>query len=83
MLTVEGIYNGKNIELSEIVPFKEKKKVLVTFLEDISEKRELTKTSAQVLLDLCGSWEDDRDAEEIVSEIKQGRKNSARLRNGF
>jgi putative addiction module component (TIGR02574 family) len=40
-------------------------------------------TSVQVLLDLFGSWEDSREAEEIVSEIKQGRKNSARLKNGF
>ena len=48
-----------------------------------SDKEELTVTSAQVLLDIFGSWEDSREAEEIVSEIKQGRKNSARLRNGF
>ncbi|GEM_PF-2875549 len=40
-------------------------------------------TPARVLLDLFGSWEDSREAEEIVSEIKGGRKNSDRLRNGF
>jgi len=83
MLTIQGIYNGKNIELSETVPFKEKKKVLVTFLEDKSEKQIETKRPAQVLLELFGLWEDNRDAEEIVSEIKQARKNSANLRDGF
>ncbi len=34
MIITQGIYNGKNIELSEIIPFKEKKKVIVTFPED-------------------------------------------------
>ena len=34
MLTIKGIYDGKKIKLSEKVPFKEKKSVIVTFLED-------------------------------------------------
>ena len=34
MLTIRGIYDGKKIKLSEEVPFKEKKSVIVTFLED-------------------------------------------------
>ena len=41
------------------------------------------KSPAQVLLDLSGSWEDNRDADEIVSNIKRGRKNSAKLKKGF
>ncbi len=49
MIITQGIYNGKNIELSEIIPFKEKKKVIVTFPED---KYEETKTPAQVFTDL-------------------------------
>jgi hypothetical protein len=70
MLIIEGIYNGKTVDLSETVPFKKKKKVFVTFPDDLSEKTELTVTSAQVLLDLFGSWEDSRDAEEIVRESR-------------
>jgi hypothetical protein len=35
-----------------------------------------TNTPAQVLLDLSGSWKDDRTAEQIVRELKAGRKNS-------
>jgi len=31
------------------------------------------KTSAQRLLELSGSWDDDRSAEEIIAEIRQGR----------
>lgn len=84
MLTIEGIFDGQKIEAVEKVPFIEKKRVLITFLEDIlylpiSER----KTPAQVLLDLFGTWEDERDAEEIVAEIRSARKNSARLTGGL
>ena len=41
------------------------------------------KTPAQVLLELSGSWEDDRSAENIVKDLKSGRKNSRKLRKGF
>jgi hypothetical protein len=41
------------------------------------------KPPAQVLLELSGSWEDKRKSEEILSEIKRSRKNSAKLREGF
>ena len=42
-----------------------------------------TKTPAQVLLDLSGSWEDNRSAEEIAKELKASRKSSKKLRKGF
>lgn len=32
-------------------------------------------SSAEVLLSLAGSWEDDRDADEIIAEIRAGRRN--------
>ena len=41
------------------------------------------KTSAQVLLELSGSWDDERSSEEIIMGIKQGRKNSRKLEVGF
>ena len=41
------------------------------------------KTSAQVLMELSGSWEDDRPAENIVRDLKSERKNSRKLREGF
>ena len=34
MLTIKGIYDGKRIKLSEEIPFKGKKSVIVIFLED-------------------------------------------------
>jgi hypothetical protein len=41
------------------------------------------RSPAQVLLELSGSWEDDREPGEIVAEIKAARKNSKKLRKGF
>lgn len=40
-------------------------------------------TPAEVLLQLAGSWEDPRSAEEIVSEIRNSRQNSKRLAGGL
>ena len=42
-----------------------------------------TRTPAGALLELSGSWEDGRSSEEIVSEIKSGRKNSRKLSRGM
>ena len=42
-----------------------------------------SKSPAQVLLELSGSWIDDRGAEEIIVDIKRARKNSNKLEKGF
>ena len=44
---------------------------------------EQVKTSAEILLELAGSWDDERPAEEIVAEIREARKSSARLSEGL
>ncbi len=51
----------------------------------LAKKHQLqeAKTPAQVLLELSGSWEDDRLAEEIVRELRAERKASRKLRKGF
>jgi len=41
------------------------------------------RTPAQVLLELSGSWEDDRPTEQIVKDLKAARKSSQKLRKGF
>ena len=41
------------------------------------------KTPAQTLLELSGSWTDEREPEEIADEIKKARKNSKKLKEGF
>ena len=41
------------------------------------------KMPAQVLLDLSGTWEDDRTAEEIIADLKQARKSIPLIREAF
>ena len=38
MLTIRGIYDGKKIEPSEEIPIKEKRNVIITFLEEPVEE---------------------------------------------
>ncbi len=38
---------------------------------------------ADILLQLSGSWDDSRDSDEIIAEIKKARKNSDRLSKGL
>jgi hypothetical protein len=59
--------------------------VLYLVKEYLAKKKRLTaaKSPAQVLLELFGSWEDDRSAEQIVKEIKSARKSSKKLEKGF
>ncbi|MHC4105023.1 MAG: hypothetical protein ACYSR9_08790 [Planctomycetota bacterium] len=42
-----------------------------------------TKTAAQVLLELSGSWQDSRPTEQIVAELKKARRNSKKLAKSF
>jgi hypothetical protein len=39
------------------------------------------KNPTEEFLKLSGSWEDDRTADEIISDIRKNRKNSNRFRN--
>jgi hypothetical protein len=53
--------------------------ILFLVKEHLGQRRDIQglKTPAQVLLELSGSWEDDRGAEQIVREIKSARKTSS------
>lgn len=42
-----------------------------------------SKTPAEVLLDLAGSWQDPKGPEEIIENLKGARKSSRKLREGF
>ena len=42
------------------------------------EAQAVDTTSAKTLLELAGSWEDDRDAAEIAREMRAARRNSDR-----
>ena len=59
--------------------------VLFLVKEYLAKRKHLiaAKSPAQVLLELSGSWEDDKNAEQIVKEIKSARKSSRKLEKGF
>jgi hypothetical protein len=46
-------------------------------------KVDAIRSPAQTLLDLSGSWTDERSPKEIIEDIKSSRKNSLKLREGF
>jgi len=58
---------------------------LFLFKEYLARKQRVRdlKTPAQVLLDLSGSWKDEKDSATIIAKIKKARKNSKRLKKGL
>lgn len=42
-----------------------------------------TPSPAEILLQLSGSWEDQRSADEIIAQIRESRDDSERLVDGF
>jgi len=59
--------------------------VLFLIKEHLNKKKHIgaIKSPAGILLELSGSWDDDRERENIVKEIKRARKNSKKLTEGF
>ena len=59
--------------------------VLFLVKEYLARKHHIVrlKTPAQALLELSGSWLDERESEEIILDIKTARKNSRKLEEGF
>ena len=41
------------------------------------------KTPSEVLLELCGSWQDERKADQIIDQIKKPRKNTKKSEAAF
>ena len=59
--------------------------ILFLVKEHVAKRKQTVaiKTPAQVLLDLSGSWVDDRSADAIIAEIKEARRNSRKLDKGL
>jgi len=59
--------------------------VLYLMKQYISRKKSIQriKTPAQVLLDLSGSWQDKRPADDIIEDLKSSRKSSRKLAEGL
>ncbi|MCY7377105.1 MAG: hypothetical protein LH472_14185 [Pyrinomonadaceae bacterium] len=59
MLTVEGIYDGKNFVVLEGFPKEKRFKVMITFVEELDQTEELRDFSAQN--DTFEFWNDSRE----------------------
>ncbi len=59
--------------------------ILFLVKEHVAKRKQTAavRTPAQVLLDLSGSWVDDRNADVIIAEIKTARKNSGKRSLGL
>ena len=87
-LQIKGIDDGLYAQIKILAASENRsvsQQVLFLIKEHLSKKKRLgfIKTPAGILLELSGSWEDDRKPEDIVREIKHARKNSKKLKKGF
>ena len=87
-LQIKGIDDELYEELKRLAA-EEKRSVsqqtLFLVREYLAKKQHMRRlrTPAQVLLELSGSWEDDRNPAAIIAQIKKVRKNSRKLKRGF
>jgi len=87
-LQIKGIQDELYEEIKKLASAENRsvsQQVLFLVKEYLAKRKRFTaaKSPAQVLLELSGSWEDDRDAEQIVRQIKSARRTSAKLEKGF
>jgi len=87
-LQIKGIKDELYAQIKNLAASENRsvsQQVLFLIKEYLSKKKQIdsTKTPALILLELSGSWEDDRKPEDIVKEIKTARKNSIKLEEGF
>lgn len=72
MISVKGIYDGKRIKPLEKFDVPPNVEVIITFLDRKTIARSKT-DKKNGLLELSGTWEDDRPVEEIIKEIYDNR----------
>ena len=87
-LQIKGIQDELYTEIKNLAASENRsvsQQILFLVKEYLARRKHLSmlKTPAQVFLELSGSWEDDRRAEEIIAEIKGARKSSKKLAKGF
>lgn len=87
-LQIKGIQDNLYEEIKALASAENRsvsQQVLHLLKEYVARKKhfETHKTQAQVLLDLSGSWEASRQAEQIVAEIRSARKGSRKMGDDF
>ena len=87
-LQIKGIDDQLYAELKKLASEENRsvsQQVLFLFKDYLARKKHMraSKTPAQVLLDLSGSWEDEQDSAALIAKVKKARKDSKRLQKGF
>jgi hypothetical protein len=72
MLSVRGIYDGKQIKPLEEFDAPPNVEVIITFMDKSITDQSIDDKTKE-LLELSGTWEDDRSVEEIIKEIYDSR----------
>ncbi|MGD2091295.1 MAG: hypothetical protein PVH61_34280 [Candidatus Aminicenantes bacterium] len=72
MLSVRGIYDGKQIKPLEEFDAPPNVEVIITFMDKRTTDQSIDDKTKE-LLELSGTWEDDRSVEEIIKEIYDSR----------
>ena len=74
---IKEMANEENRSLSQ--------QILYLAKEYLAKRKKIrtAKPPAQVLLELSGSWADDRKAEEIIKELRKSRRNYQKLVKGW
>ena len=75
MISVRGIYDGKTIRPLEHFNVPPNVEVIITFMDRKISSQSIDNKTKE-LLELSGTWEDDRTAEEIIKEIYDSRTSS-------
>lgn len=80
----DNIYQEiKNIAASQNRSVSQQVLMLIRHYLSKQHRIERTKNPVQVLIDLSGSWDDERPAEDILMDLKKSRKNSKKLEMGM
>lgn len=74
MLTIKGIYDGKKIEPSEEIPFKNKRHVIIVFLEEPVEEINL-----EPKIDPIKALRGCAKGEELTEKLLESRKEDLEL----
>ncbi len=87
-LQIKGIDDNLYRELKEMAASQNRsvsQQVLYFLKYFVARKKALQplKSPGEILIELSGSWQDQRDSDAIVSDIRSARKNSKKYEAGF
>lgn len=72
MISVRGIFDGKEIKPLEKFQVPPNVEVIITFTDRKITEPEVS-DDTKSLLELCGTWEDERSADDIIKDIYENR----------